>query len=101
MARENGTNGALIMNAAPVDVATRRLWGLPVAATSTVPVGKAWVLSEGSAHVRLHAQDPGAFIEWGMVGDDFAKNLVRARAEFRADLSVEKPGGIVNVSLTA
>lgn len=101
LTREDGATGGFLLGNAPVDVARRKLWGLPVAATSTVPVGKAWVLSEGSAHIRMHAQDPGAFIEWGMVGDDFAKNLVRARAEFRADLSVEKPGGIVNVSLSA
>ena len=72
-----------------------------MAATAAVPVGTAWVLSEGSAHIRLGADAPGADLEWGMVGDDFARNQIRARAEPRADLSVERPGGIVKVTLTA
>lgn len=101
LARENGATGAFIMSAAPVDVARRLLFGVPVAATAAVPVGTAWVLSEGSAHIRIDAEAPGAVLEWGMVGDDFARNQIRARAELRADLSVERPGGIVKVSLTA
>lgn len=101
LARENGATGAFIMSAAPVDVARRLLFGVPVAATAAVPVGTAWVLSEGSAHIRIDADAPGAVLEWGMVGDDFARNQIRARAELRADLSVERPGGIVKVSLTA
>lgn len=99
--REDGATGGFMLSGGPVDVAKRRLWGVPVAATSAVPNGTAWVLSEGSAHLRLDANAPGAVLAWGRVGDDFQRNQVRARAELRADLSVEKPGGIVKVSLTA
>ena len=101
LAREDGATGGFLLNGGPVNVAQRKLWGVPVAATSAVPAGTAWVLSDGAAHLRMDADAPGALLAWGRVGDDFQRNQVRARAELRADLSVERPGGIVKVSLTA
>lgn len=52
-------------------------------------------------NIRVDADAPGAVLEWGMVGHAVAGKQLRARAELRADLSVERPGGIHSQTLDA
>lgn len=99
LTREDGATGGFLLDSAPVDVAARRLWSTPVVAESRVPVGQAWVIGEGA--VALRTDVSAVEFSWGLVGDDFAKNQVRARAEIRADLEVIRPGAVVHAALTA
>lgn len=99
LTREDGATGGFLLDSAPVDVAARRLWSTPVVAESQVPVGTAWVIGEGA--VALRTDVSAVEFAWGLVGDDFAKDQVRARAEIRADLEVIRPGAVVHATLTA
>lgn len=95
------TTGTYVMspNAAPVDAAARRLYGVPVSVVPQMAAGTAWVIAEGSAEVKTDRK--GIRIDFGMVGDSFAKNEVIGRGEGRFDLAVKRPAGIVKVSLSA
>ncbi len=96
------TTGEYLLNPnSPIDRATRRLWGVPVALSNAVPAGTGWLLGNDCAGVVVNREDGAGMIdvEWGMVSDDFARNQVRARAEMRADLAVVRPDGVVKLAL--
>ncbi len=99
LTRENGATGGFLLDSAPVDVAARRLWSTPVVAEAQVPLGTAWILGEGA--VALRTDVSAVELSWGLVGDDFSHNQLRARAEIRADLEVVRPGAVVRAALTA
>lgn len=92
-------NGEGSRNGVPVDMAARRLWGVPVTVTTGVPAGTGWLLSSGVAQV---ATDGGLHTEWSSaIDDDFGRNQVRLRVEGRFDLAVTRPLGIVKLTLTS
>ena len=87
------------------------LYGLPGVQAGMNPFGVRVVLSNNvaadkfiigamDASVVLY-QRQGAVIEFGFVNDDFAKNLVTARAEERLGLAVERPSCVYYGSFTA
>jgi HK97 family phage major capsid protein len=87
------------------------LYGLPGVQAGMNPFGVRVVLSNNvaadkfiigamDASVVLY-QRQGAVIEFGYVNDDFAKNLVTARAEERLGLAVERPSCVYFGSWTA
>lgn len=84
---------------APIDRATRRLWGVPVALSTSVTAGAGWLLSEGSG--RIYTDGAGIAMKWGVSGDDFQRNQVRARCEGRFGFGVQRPSGVVKLDLTA
>lgn len=91
--------GFALGGALPIEAATRKLFGVPVVVSTAVAEGKGYLVADGAASL-LHAGDsvnaqPTISAEWGLVGDDFAKNAVRARVEGRFDLAVTRPAGIV------
>lgn len=91
------TTGEYVLgDGVPVDRAARRLWGKPVSTSLAVPDGNAWYISEGSVEL---ASDLSLDMAWGLSGDDFDRNQVRARLETRADLMVKRPMGVVKLAL--
>lgn len=82
----------------PVDRAARRLWGVPVALTTQVTQGTGVLLSEGSVGI---VSDRLTNMQWGRVGDDFARNQVRARFEGRFGVECFHPIGVVSIALEA
>jgi HK97 family phage major capsid protein len=107
------TGGELLMASAgqqvPVDQAARRLWGIPVVSTPSCPAGVAYLadfLGSTKLYVREEANlswsentwDPDALGE-GLGASDFARNLVRFRAEGRFGFAVTRPTGVVKVAL--
>lgn len=98
------TAGQYVLNAegsrsgVPVDMAARRLWGVPVSVTTGVPAGSGYLLSSGVAQV---ATDGQLATEWShATGDDFSRNQVRLRVEGRFDLAVTRPLGVVKMNLS-
>jgi hypothetical protein len=86
-------------NGVPVDMAARRLWGVPVTVSTGVTAGSGYLVSSGVAQV---ATDGRIESEWSSaIGDDFGRNQVRLRVEGRFDLTVTRPMGIVQMSLAA
>lgn len=83
----------------PVDRAARRLWGLPVALSLEIEQGTSYVKSQGS--LEIHVDDPVAALEWGVTGDDFTRNQVRARLEGRFNVAALIPSAIVKADLSA
>lgn len=84
---------------APIDRATRRLWGVPVALSTQVTAGAGWLLSQGSS--RIYIDGAGIAMKWGVSGDDFQRDQVRARCEGRFGFGVQRPSGVVKLDLTA
>lgn len=84
----------------PVERASRRLWGIPVATSTAVPAGTG-VLADFEGSTRLWVREE-AEVSWSeSVGDDFSHNLLRMRAEGRVGFGVLRPIGAVEVDLTA
>jgi len=96
------TNGEYVITeaggSAPVERATRRLWGQPVALSLAATVGTGWLASQQAARLRTDGQ---VRTEWKESSDDFEKNLIRARNEGRFDLEVSKPMGLVEIEWVA
>jgi len=85
----------------PYDPAARRLYGVPVAVSTAADTGTALTLSAGS--VGLHTDTLGVQVSWSETSnaDDWAHNLIRARAEGRYAVSVPRPLGVVLSTLTS
>ena len=81
-----------------VDAAARTVWGHQVVVSGGVPSGKAVVLSEGSAAIRVGAE--GLEVRAITINDDPARNQVRLRGEGRFALDVYRPAGINVLNLT-
>lgn len=95
----------------PVDRAARRLWGVPVVLSVAADQGTVYVGDfAGSTKLVVREDvvidwsenlyDPDALGE-GDGASDFARNLVRWRAEGRFGWAVTRPPGIVKVTLPA
>lgn len=74
-------------NQAPIP----NLWGVPVVVSRSVPAGKAVVLDTAQAALLDRMQ---VRLQFGYIADDFAKNIVRLRAELRAGLAVFAPTAV-------
>ncbi|MQA13701.1 MAG: phage major capsid protein [Pseudonocardiaceae bacterium] len=96
---------------APVDRAARRLWSLPVALSTTVPVGTGYLADfAGSTQLRVRED---ARIDWseniydpdrfgaGDGGSLFEANQIVFRCEGRFGFAVTRPAGVVSIDLTA
>lgn len=83
----------------PFDAATRRLFGVVIASTTSQTPGTAHVLGAGAVVLDSDAQ--GVQVMWSETSnaDDFAKNLIRARVEGRYGTSVLSPLGVVVATL--
>lgn len=82
---------------APLDAIRRTVWGVPVVVSAAHTAGTAVLLSEDSVGL---VTDGGVTFEWGRVNDDFSKNIVRARAEIRAQVETYRPHGVIVATLT-
>ncbi|MDX2639923.1 phage major capsid protein [Streptomyces stelliscabiei] len=94
-----------------VEVAGRRLWGLPVVSTTAQTAGVAHLVNFQLAtelqvveDVRLdwseNVYDPNALGE-DSGASDFTRNMVRFRCEMDAGLKIFQPSAIVEIDLTA
>lgn len=97
---DNASGGYLIGDAGlPVNRAERKLWGVPVALSNSVPEGTGIVGDFNDVAVvmreliRLDRSEN--------VGDDFQRNQVRLRSECRAGIAVLRPSAFCEVDLTA
>lgn len=97
--------------AVPVDRAARRLWGVPVALSTSAVVGTGWVADfAGSTELKLREE---AVIDWsenlyspdqfgaGQGGSLSHANQIVFRCELRAGLDVTRPIGLVKTTLNA
>ncbi|MCK8671016.1 phage major capsid protein [Rhodococcus sp. HM1] len=97
LARTDGGNGKLEMVDQPVDRAARRLWGVPVVTSPEVAAGRSLLLSQDSVALRV---DKGLQLRVSEnVGTDFETNQVRFRAELRAEVQLNRPGGVAVVEM--
>jgi HK97 family phage major capsid protein len=94
-----------------VEVAARRLWGLPVVSTTAQTAGVAHLVNFRLAtelqvveDVRLdwseNVYDPDALGE-GVGASDYTRNMIRFRCEMDAGLKIFQPSAIVEIDLTA
>jgi HK97 family phage major capsid protein len=83
-----------------LNTAARKLWGVPVTASTAIAAGTA-VLIDTSA-VAVDTDSLGVQMKWSeSVSDDFEKNMLRARCEGRFGVSVFQGAGVVKVTLPA
>ncbi|MGV8973381.1 MAG: phage major capsid protein [Rhodoglobus sp.] len=82
----------------PVDQAARKLWGSPVVLSNAQAAGYGLYAQRES--VRVFASG-SIKVEWNASGDDFQRNLLRARCEGRFGFAVPRPLGVVRLDLTA
>lgn len=80
----------------PIDAATRRAWGVPVALSGNVAAGTALLLGDGAVNLASDLQ--GIRTEWDASGG-FATNEVQARNEGRFNVEVIQPGAIAKITL--
>lgn len=93
-------SGQYLFEAGPIDRAARKLWGVPVAISSAVPLGTAGLIDLAS--VAIDTDTAGVRIQWSeSVGDDFSRNQIRARCEGRFNVSVFQGMGLCKVNLPA
>ncbi|GLP75682.1 hypothetical protein TUM20983_27920 [Mycobacterium antarcticum] len=85
----------------PYDPATRRLYGVPIACTTSQTVGVGHVLAQGA--VAVDNDNLGVQLTWSETSNatDFSQNLTRARLEGRWGTSVYLPGGVVKAALVS
>lgn len=83
----------------PYDAAARRLFGVPIATTTSQDVGVGHVLAADA--VVLDTDTQGVGVLWSETSNatDFAENLIRARVEGRFGTSVLSPLGVVVATL--
>ena len=83
-----------------LNTAARKLWGVPVTASTAIAAGTA-VLIDTSA-VAVDTRSLGVQVKWSeSVSDDFEKNMLRVRCEGRFGVSVFQGAGVVKVTLPA
>ncbi|WP_332758917.1 phage major capsid protein [Streptomyces sp. MT206] len=94
-----------------VDVNARRLWGMPVVSTTAQTAGVAHLANFRLATELQIAED--LRLDWsenmydedalgaGVGASDFARNMIRFRAEMDAGLKIYQPSAIVEIDLTA
>lgn len=84
----------------PVDRAAQKLWGVPVVTSNQIAAKAGALLDLAAVDIATDAQ--GIETRWSeAVGDDFARNQVRARCEGRFETEVYQPLGIVKIATAA
>ncbi|OLL17472.1 hypothetical protein BKE56_019585 [Rhodococcus sp. M8] len=96
-ARAQGS-GVLEAVSSITERATRTLWGVPVIVSTALPVGTGLVLDRTEVSVYW---DGAVAVRWTEVGEDFQRNLIRARVESRFEVVVGDPSGVVKVATAA
>ncbi|BCW76260.1 phage major capsid protein [Arthrobacter sp. NicSoilB11] len=94
--RSKDTAGRYLLGADPTAAEANTLWGLPVAVTTTMPVGTGLIgnLAEGTqAFIRQ-----GITTDMGVSTDDFVKNITRVRCEERLALGVTRPTALLKIT---
>lgn len=93
------TTNAVEHMSLPYDAAQRRLYGVPIATTTSQTAGVGHVLADRA--VAVDNDHLGIQLTWSETSnaDDFSKNLTRARLEGRWGTSVYLPGGVVKAAL--
>ena len=84
------------VDGAPVEAGRAQAWGVPLIPTSAVPSKTAWAVGENAIQLST---DGAVRVDWGLVNDDFVKNLLTLRAETRANLDALRPSGIVKITI--
>ncbi|WP_320783846.1 phage major capsid protein [Streptomyces sp. CRN 30] len=94
-----------------VEVAARRLWGLPVVTTTAQTAGTAHLVNFPLATELRIVED--VTLDWsenvydanalgtGQGASDFQRNMIRFRCEMDAGLKIFQPSAIVEIDLTA
>lgn len=82
----------------PVDRAKRTLWGVNIAICNALPAKTAVLLDPTALAIDT---DANVELKWDSSGDNFDKNLMRARVESRYHLSVYQPLGVVKIATAA
>ncbi|MDZ7913558.1 MAG: phage major capsid protein [Rhodococcus sp. (in: high G+C Gram-positive bacteria)] len=97
---QRNTSGQFDLSNAPVDRAAQRLWGVPVVVTTALPAKTAVLLD--LAQVGVDTDGLGVQVKWSeSVGEDFAKNQIRARVEGRFGVSLYHPQSAVKIATAA
>lgn len=96
-ARAQGS-GVLEAVANVTERAVRSLWGVPVVVSTALPVGTGLVMDRTVASVYW---DGAVAVRWSEIGEDFQRNLTRARVESRFEVVVGTPLGVVKVATAA
>jgi HK97 family phage major capsid protein len=94
--RTKDTTGRYILGADPTAAEANTLWGLPVAVTTTMPIGTGLLgnMAEGTkAYIRQ-----GITADLGVTGDDFIHNITRVRCEERLALGVTRPSALLKIT---
>lgn len=94
--RSKDTAGRYLLGADPTAAEANTLWGLPVLATTTMPVGTGLLgnMAEGvQAFIRQ-----GITTDMGVSADDFVKNITRVRCEERLALGVTRPSALLKLT---
>jgi HK97 family phage major capsid protein len=81
---------------APLDIAARRLWGVPAVVSVSVTPGTGWLVGDGAVELSSDGQ---VSLRWSESQDDFERNQVRARCEGRFQTDVLRPIGVVKLTL--
>lgn len=81
----------------PFNVATPRLWGLPVVTSEAIPAGTAWVGAWNYA--VLYDREQAGIQVTDAHADFFIRNLVAILAEMRAAFAVLRPPAFVKIAL--
>lgn len=82
----------------PQDMATPRLWGLPVVESEAVPAGTA--ILANWRYAILWDREQGAIMVSDSHADFFIKNLVAILAELRAGFGIIRPAAFVKIALS-
>lgn len=93
----------------PTDGILRRLWGIPVVVSNSMAAGTALLGAFASSAILYvtggvrvdwseNVYDPDALGE-GVGASDFERNMLRFRAERRANIAVTRPLGFVEIAL--
>ncbi|KQO02843.1 hypothetical protein ASF21_00300 [Arthrobacter sp. Leaf234] len=90
------TSGAFDL-AGPVDRAARKLWGVQVVLSTTVPANTGLVFDASALAVDTDLA--GIETKWSDAGELFDRNQVKARVEGRFSVSVFQPSGVVEFTL--
>jgi HK97 family phage major capsid protein len=95
------TTNAVEHMSLPYDAAQRRLYGVPIATTTSQSAGVGHVLAQGA--VAVDTDHLGVQLTWSETSNatDFSQNLTRARLEGRWGTSVYLPGGVVKATLAS
>ncbi|AUZ87993.1 phage major capsid protein [Arthrobacter agilis] len=83
--------------AGPVDRAARKLWGVQVVLSTTVPVNTGLIFDASTLAVDTDLA--GIETKWSDAGELFDRNQVKARVEGRFSVSVFQPSGVVEFTL--